>query len=602
MKRYLPFTLLFAALFVFAGRISAGENDGQDDLDKATEKKLSSESLDDLSDVLKLCESAMKKGLSPANTQFANDLYTSTLLQRGTVLTQAVFDRRNGAINPRSKQLRETALADLEKVVTRDPKSGTAQLMIAKLQGLPGGDREKALKAADQAVTLINKAEEPALAAAALVVRASVLDDPKKEEADLVEALKLKPDDLEALRTRALFYIGQKKYEPALTDLDALIRAEGSNPRLFEVRGMVLFQLKQPEKAIESFNKAIQLQPGQVGPYIARARARSQMKDTKGALEDLETALKIEPDSIAVLLARARVYQQTGDLKSAKADVEAALKNRPDLPDKIAAETLLASIAAGAGDIDEAIAESEHLLEIMPKNPTLLFQIGILYTLNKQSRKAIEKFTDALANSEKKDFNLYRHRGDAYLNVGKHAEAVKDYEEAFKLKPSDSGLLNNFAWVLATSPDEKLRDGKRSVEMGLKACQETRFEQPHILSTLAAGYAESGDFENAVKYSTKAVEVAAAQPDTADIKEQLQKELDSYKQKKPVRELLTEDDAAKSKPKDKKPADADNSSDKKKPDEGKKPEEGSSKANDPEKPAEAKKPDDAKNADDAKKP
>lgn len=601
MKRYLPFALLFAAAFLFAARLSAGDNDGQDDLDKATEKKLSSESLDDLSDVLKLCESAMKKGLSPANTQFANDLYTSTLLQRGTVLTQAVFNPRNPT-DGRSKQLREMALADLEKVITRDQKSGTAQLMIAKLQALPGGDRDRALKAADQAVSLINKSEEPALAAAALVVRASVLDDPKKEEADLVEALKLKPDDLEALRTRALFYIGQRKFEPALTDLDALIRAEGQNPRLYEVRGMVLFQLKQPEKAIESFNKSIQLQPGQVGPYIARARARAQIKDTKGALEDLETALKIEPDSIGVLLARARVYQQMGDLKSAKADVDAALKNRPDLPDKIEAEVLLASIAAGAGDIDEAIAECEKLLKITPKNPSLLLQIGMLYVVNKQSNKAIERFTEAIANSDKKDFYLYRHRGDAYLNVGKHADAIKDYEEAFKLKPNDSGLLNNFAWVLATSPDEKLRDGKRSVEMGLKACQETEFEQPHILSTLAAGYAESGDFDNAVKYSSKAVEVSARQPDTADIKEQLQKELDSYKQKKPVRELLIEDDAAKSKSKDKKPAADDSSSDTKKPDEAPKPEDGNKKAGDAGKPDEAKKSEDAKKPDDAKRP
>ena len=271
MKRYLPLAFLSCALFVFAAHVWAGENDGQDDLDKATEKKLSSETIDDLSEVLKLCESAMKKGLSPANTQFANDLYTSTLLQRGTVLTQAVFDNRNGP-NPRAKQMRDMALLDLEKVVTRDPKSGTANLMIAKLEATPGGNREKAVQAADRAVSLINKADEPALAAAALVTRAMILDDPKKQESDLVEALKLKPDDLEALRTRALFYISQKKYDPALLDLDALIKAEPSNPRLFEVRGMVLFQLKQPEKAIESYNKAIQMQPGQIGPFIARAR------------------------------------------------------------------------------------------------------------------------------------------------------------------------------------------------------------------------------------------------------------------------------------------------------------------------------------------
>lgn len=596
MKRFLSLGFMFAALLVFASRVWAADNEGQEDLDKATEKKLSAETIDDLSQVLKLCESAMKKGLSPANNQFANDLYTSTLLQRGTVLTQAVFNRANG--NARPKQLRDMALGDLEKVVQRDQKAGTAYLMIAKLESIPGGDRQKALKAAEQAVSLINKTEEPALAAAALVVRAMALDDPKREEEDLVEALKLKPDDQEALRARAVFYIGQKKFEPALTDLESLIRADSSNPRLYELRGSILFQLKQPEKAIESYNKAINLQPGDVSPYVSRARARAQMKDTKGALDDLETALKIDPDSIVVRLARARIHQQAGDLKSAKADVEAALKNRPDLPDKIQAEALLASIAAEAGDIDEAISECEDLLKIMPNNPNLLMEIGMLLQFSKRSSKAIDKYTQAIAHSEKKNVLLYRNRGDAYLNVGKHAEAIKDYEEAYKLQADDSGILNNFAWVLATSPDDKLRDGKRSVEMGLKAAQVTDFKRPHILSTLAAAYAETGDYDNAIKWSSKAVELAGQEPDSADIREQLQKELDSYKQKKPVRELLTEDEAASPKPK--------KSPEETKPDEAKKPEE-SKKPDDAKKPdgerksAEAKKLDDPK-ADEAKKP
>ena len=123
MNRYLPVGLLFAAMLVCTARVRAAENKGQEDLDKATEQKLSAKTLDDLSDVLKLCESAMKKGLSPANTQFANDLYTSTLLQRGTILTTAIFDHTNG-VNPQWRQLRDTALADLNKVVSRDQKSG----------------------------------------------------------------------------------------------------------------------------------------------------------------------------------------------------------------------------------------------------------------------------------------------------------------------------------------------------------------------------------------------------------------------------------------------------------------------------------------------
>jgi len=94
-------------------------------------------------------------------------------------------------------------------------------------------------------------------------------------------------------------------------------------------------------------------------------------------------------------------------------------------------------------------------------------------------------------------------------------------------------VLNNYAWVLATSTDDNVRNADRSIELGTKACEITKYERPHILSTLAAGYAEKGDWENAVKWSTKAVEVGAKD---AEVSEQLKKELDNYKEKKPWRE------------------------------------------------------------------
>jgi tetratricopeptide (TPR) repeat protein len=125
-----------------------------------------------------------------------------------------------------------------------------------------------------------------------------------------------------------------------------------------------------------------------------------------------------------------------------------------------------------------------------------------------------------------------RGRGDALLSVAKQKEAIADYEQVLKVEPEHSGTLNNLAWVLATSPHDKLRDGRRAIELATKACELTEYKAPHILSTLASGYAETGDFENAKKWSKKAVELGKG----TDVVEQLQKELESYEQKKPWRE------------------------------------------------------------------
>ena len=199
----------------------------------------------------------------------------------------------------------------------------------------------------------------------------------------------------------------------------------------------------------------------------------------------------------------------------------------PGLPQAVLLRSLL---AAGAGRMNEAIADLQQLLRTNPDNTQLRMQLALYYAADQRASKAIEVYTSILA-LDKEHWMALRARADVLLSLGKHAEAIADYEAAVKLRPEDEGILNNLAWVLATSPDDKVRDGKRAIEMAKKACEITDYEQPHIISTLAAGYADTDDFENAVKWSEKAVAL-----DKDGEQKQLAKELESYRQKKPWRE------------------------------------------------------------------
>ncbi len=296
-----------------------------------------------------------------------------------------------------------------------------------------------------------------------------------------------------------------------------------------EARGVVLFMMKKYDEAMKSFDKVIELSPNSPVVYTHRSRIHALNAKYKESLAELDKSLKLDPDFSMALLLRARIYQQLGETAKAMADVNGVLRKDADQPQ---ARQLHALLLAGNGKLIEAIDDLEQLRVKDPNDADLLLQLGMFYSASQQPQKALETF-NAVVEQNPKSWVAYRSRGDAYLGLGKQAESIADYESAIKLDPENSGVLNNLAWVLATSPDEKLRDGKRAIELATTACKVTEYKQAHILSTLAAGYAESGDFKNAILWSTKAVEAGEA-----SLKEQLGKELASYKQSKPWREAI----------------------------------------------------------------
>jgi tetratricopeptide (TPR) repeat protein len=182
-----------------------------------------------------------------------------------------------------------------------------------------------------------------------------------------------------------------------------------------------------------------------------------------------------------------------------------------------------------AGQHDKAINDFGLALQLDPRSAEAHLNRGIAWMTEEKWDQAIADF-DAVVKLDPGIASVYANRGWAKQSRHDYAGAVADYGKALKLNPRDEAALNNAAWLRATCPDAQYRDGARAVKNATLAAEATDFKNPNSLDTLAAAYAESGDFEQAVKWAQQALELAAPEAKQAHADR-----LKLYEGKKPLR-------------------------------------------------------------------
>jgi tetratricopeptide (TPR) repeat protein len=157
---------------------------------------------------------------------------------------------------------------------------------------------------------------------------------------------------------------------------------------------------------------------------------------------------------------------------------------------------------------------------VLPKNESPLPENRL------QSAAATNSMNNSETNShENPDLQTRMELAMQLDRAGKFAEALQVYREAARRYPNDPMALKNLAWSLAANPRQELRNGKEAVQFASRAVELTGQQQPVFIGTLAAAYAEDGQFAKAIEMAKKARDVALlnVHPEIAAVNEQLLK-------------------------------------------------------------------------------
>lgn len=517
-------------LQVDAGKEGDVEGDGQNELDQAIVLRLDADDTKELQKVIDLLETALKKGLSADNLLFAKKMIGSIQLEQAQLIVAEL--RQGGGLRARS--LRIEALKNLKSAIVNDPDLVEAFLLIARLNLLPEGDLEEARQSCSKAINLLTG--DPKSQSEAYLVRSLSQVDEESRKNDLNKSISLDPSNLEARQSRAFSSLRNGRAEDAIEDLRFISQKMPNSQSIVQMGIEQLVTLGKTEEALKLLGDAIEANPSDVF-FRLRGLIRRANGDDIEAAKDFSKAIELQPKDPISLLQRSEISLSKRDLKSAKSDFDEAIRVDPRVSESLAAMRVRCYIAIEEGRLADAINDMTLIAKANPEDAFWSLQLASLFVQDKRPSKAVGIISEVIRR-EPKNAAAIRSRADTLLGMGRHAEAIRDYEQALKLgiaNPSlKSGILNNLAWVLATSPDDSLRNGKRSIELATEASILSDYKEPHILSTLAAAYAELGNFEKAIEWSKKAIELGR-QVEHENV-EQLEQELKSFEKKKPWRE------------------------------------------------------------------
>jgi len=231
-------------------------------------------------------------------------------------------------------------------------------------------------------------------------------------------------------------------------------------------------------------------------------------------------------------------YEKLGEALAAQGKMDSAIQHYSEAlrirPDFESTYLSMGIALREQGNYDAAIRHFREALRINPNNAIAHNNLGVVLARKGNAIEAGSQFFEAIRiNSDYA--GAYYNLGKIFANQGKIEDAILYYRKTLHIDPNMTQALYNLSWILATHIDAEYRNGKDALELAQNLCKITQYKQPLALDSLAAAYAEVGNFDDAVSTSKKAFKLALEQG-PEELVQGLKKRLQLYEKRRPYRQ------------------------------------------------------------------
>jgi protein O-mannosyl-transferase len=258
--------------------------------------------------------------------------------------------------------------------------------------------------------------------------------------------------------------------------------------------GIALFQKGEIEPAISQYERSLELHPDYAQAHYNLGNALLEKGEIEQAVAHCLEAVRLQPNDPDEHVALGNALMAKEDLDGATAHYRAALSLYPD---DVNAHYNLGNALLWKGKVDDAIRHFEKAVQLQP----------------------------ALTEAHIKLGNIFTKRGDT-------RDAIFHYEAVLKASPDLPVAQTNLAWVLASCSDVSLRGGGRAVQLAEAANRSFDGKNAVVLHTLAAAYAQDGQFDKAVETAQRALDLALNQNEVS-LTDDLRREIELYREHRP---------------------------------------------------------------------